>query len=102
MSIICGALKWLFDSENRRIADLENEIKVASGKLEEQGKNTDWFEAHHSQAKAKSRKFELERMLMKIKDANSKINDVSASYSSLSGGPKGVVVGVQTPPTGFG
>lgn len=79
MSIICGALKWLFDAEERKMADLKNEINTIDVKLKEENKTDDWLDAHHFQAKAKARKFELETMILKMKAMDERIQKVRES-----------------------
>jgi len=77
MSIICGALRWLFDAENRILSDIKNAIITAESEIKaESDGGSDWINAHHKNIKARDKKFELTQFLSRVVASNDLVKEV--------------------------
>lgn len=78
MSIICGALKWLYDHDAREktslidsIAEMEEELRRI-----ESNSSDDWLSAQSKQGNIAREKNTLQHLLKKIADSEEEINNM--------------------------
>jgi chromosome transmission fidelity protein 1 len=78
LSLICGALKWLKDHEEREKRELTNHLSEL--KISETADDGDWLSAQSKNIEKERARLQVQANLDKINKKNEKIKKIRESY----------------------